>query len=403
MTILSALRYRSFAFLFFGQTVSRLGDYVYNVALAWWVLQATGSAAAMGTVLVLSSLPRIFFLLIGGVIVDRVPRAFVILAADGLRGLVVAIVAMLALGGWLQVWMIFAASFLFGSLSSFFEPAYVAIVPDLVPLEGRPSANSLMTLSQRAAGILGPTVGASLVALGGTSLAFGLDAASFFFSALMVLPILRVASLSLRETKRPNVIVDLREGWQFVRTTPWLWISVLIYAVVNPLQFGPYVTLMPVLVKTVLQAPVEVLGLISSATALGATLTAIWLGRYKRLRHRGPGFYGSTLLYGLCIAGMGLFLTIPTEILFAFVFGIFFTIAGLNWNNLLQDKVPGTILGRVASLDALISVALTPIGFGLAGWAADGVGAPLVLTVGGLVSAVVVAIGFLSPAIRELD
>src|SRR4051794_30543009 len=96
VALLRALAHRPFALLWTGQVVSRLGDYLYEIALAWWVLQETGSAAAMATVLVCAFTPMLLFLLIGGVAVDRLPRARLMLLSDLARGVVVCVVAGLA-------------------------------------------------------------------------------------------------------------------------------------------------------------------------------------------------------------------------------------------------------------------------------------------------------------------
>src|SRR5579863_8878390 len=94
LTLFRSLSYRSFALLWSGQTISRLGDSLYSIALAWWVLQQTGSAAAMGLVLIAANIPQLLLSLIGGVVSDRLPRVSVMLAADLLRGLVVGVVAL---------------------------------------------------------------------------------------------------------------------------------------------------------------------------------------------------------------------------------------------------------------------------------------------------------------------
>src|SRR5262249_13836444 len=95
-SLFRALGRRSFALLWAGQSISLLGDRVFQVALAWWVLEKTGSAVAMGTVLVMSSIPMLVFLLVGGVIVDRFPRVRLMLASDSVRGVAVGIIALLA-------------------------------------------------------------------------------------------------------------------------------------------------------------------------------------------------------------------------------------------------------------------------------------------------------------------
>ena len=99
--------------------------------------------------------------------------------------------ALLAFTGWLEVWHIYIASIMFGLVEAFFFPAYTATVPEITPREMLPSANSLTSLSQRGASIIGPAIGASIIALGGTPMAFGLDALSFFISAGCMLLILR--------------------------------------------------------------------------------------------------------------------------------------------------------------------------------------------------------------------
>lgn len=183
LTLFRSLHHRPFALLWSGQTISALGDNLYRVALAWWVLEKTGSAAVMGGVLVFSFAPTVLFALIGGVAVDRFRRPPVIVASDLLRACVVIAIALLAFSGVLEVWQIYVASLIFGSVDAFFQPAYTAIVPKITPRDALPSANSLTNLAQQFAGIIGPGLGAAIVARWGTATAFGLDGVSFLWSA----------------------------------------------------------------------------------------------------------------------------------------------------------------------------------------------------------------------------
>src|SRR5215218_3609551 len=148
MSLFRSLKHRSFALLWLGQTLSRVGDFVYEIALAWWVLEKTGSAETMGLVLVFSITPSILFLLIGGVAVDRLPRITLMLLSDIGRGVTALIVAVLAFNGQLQVWHVFVASLFFGFVMAFFQPAYAAVVPQIVPREDLPSANASPALAQ---------------------------------------------------------------------------------------------------------------------------------------------------------------------------------------------------------------------------------------------------------------
>jgi DHA3 family tetracycline resistance protein-like MFS transporter len=245
MNLLRSLRDRPFALLWSGQTASRLGDSLYRLALAWWVLEKTGSAKAMGTVLVFSSIPMLIFLLVGGVVTDRFPRLRIMFISDMLSGIVVTAVTLLAFTGRLEIWHIYIVSILFGLVEAFFSPAYTATIPEITPKELLPSANSLTSLSQPLTSILGPAIAASIIALGGTSTAFGLDALSFFISAACVLPILRShpelnlpPSTSSTATALPGmpvqrglrlIIADFQDGLKIVISSSWLWITIAIF------------------------------------------------------------------------------------------------------------------------------------------------------------------------------
>src|SRR5690349_10782395 len=179
MNVLRSLTHRPFALLWTGQTTSRLGDSLYRIALSWWVLEKTGSATAMGTVLILTQIPLLLFLLIGGIVVDRLPRIRIMFASDVLSGIIVSLIALFSWLDMLEIWHIYIASLVFGFVEAFFFPAYQAIIPQITPKDMLTSANSLNGLSARMTGIIGPVIGAALVASGGTSLTFALDALSF--------------------------------------------------------------------------------------------------------------------------------------------------------------------------------------------------------------------------------
>jgi MFS family permease len=418
MNILRALKHRPFAFLWTGQTTSRLGDSLHRIALAWWVLEKTGSATAMGTVLVLSQIPLLIFLLIGGVVVDRFPRLRIMFMSDMLSGLVVTFIAIFAWLNLLQIWHIYVASLIFGFVEAFFFPAYQSVIPQITPFDMLVSANSLNGLSQRVTGILGPMFGAGLVAAGGTPLAFSLDALSFFVSALCVLPILRArlyesarqtnaSEASTKPTSMKEAIkqgfADLREGWDAIITVPWIWITILIFGVLNIMEGSPRAVAMPFLIKDDLGADVAVLGFFGSAFSLGYVFSALWLGQYKRLRRRGFLGYISVMINGFLLLLFGLKFPIPILVMAMFIYGVCFNIFGLVWTNTLQEMVPNDKLGRVYAFDSLGSWVLLPIGFALAGWATDLVLAPTVFIIGGFGTILMTLIGLSHPAVRNLD
>jgi MFS family permease len=419
MNVLRALTHRPFAWLWAGQTTSRLGDSLYRIALSWWVLEKTGSAVAMGTVLIFSQIPLLLFLLIGGVVVDRLPRIRIMFASDLLCGLVVTFVAFFAWFDLLEIWHIYIASILFGFVEAFFFPAYQAVVPEITPSELLTSANSLNGLSQRVTGIVGPALGAALVAAGGTSLTFALDAISFFISALCVMPLLRssfdqrhrpVETTEVSSGSRSPVraalkqaFTDLREGFRLVVRIPWIWITILLFGFINIMEAGPRAVAMPFLIKEDLGADVELLGLLGSAASLGFVVGMVWLGQYVRLQRRGLLAYLSIILSGAALLPFAFKLPIPVLVASMFLSGIATSVFALIWTHTLQEMVPGNMLGRVYSIDALGSFVLLPIGFALAGWGTDLLGAPRVFLIGGMGTILLVLLGLSHPAIRNLE
>src|SRR5438552_3328545 len=133
MSLVRAFRHRPFLLLWLGQTISRVGDFMYEIALAWWVLQKTNDAALMGAVLVFAITPSVLFYLIGGVAVDRISRFGLMLASDLARGILVLLVSYLAFTDQLAIWEIFGASLFFGVVDAFFQPAFSARLPQIVP------------------------------------------------------------------------------------------------------------------------------------------------------------------------------------------------------------------------------------------------------------------------------
>ncbi len=403
MTLFRALNHRPFALLWSGQTISRVGDSLYRIALAWWVLEKTGSATAMGTVLIFSSIPMLVFLLVGGVVVDRLPRRRIMLSSDTLLGVSVGAVALLAFSNRLEVWHIYVVSIVAGLAQAFFRPAYTAIVPDIAPREALSSANSLTSLSSEIAGIGGPALGAAIIAAGGTSTAFALDSASFFISAACLAAISLPNEIENGNPESTGLWRDVSEGIGAVRASAWLWITIALAAFANITLGGPFAVAMPFLIKNHLHADVGSLGWVYSLFSLGSVLAAVWLGSKIHLGRRGLFTYCAWLVSGLTLAVMGVSPSALGVMAAAFVCGAGLTIGNLIWINTLQELVPANLLGRVSSIDNLGSLVFTPIGYGIAGWATDWIGSAPVFLLGGILTGLITLLGMLHPAIRRLD
>ncbi|MEW5940222.1 MAG: MFS transporter, partial [Chloroflexota bacterium] len=207
---------------------------------------------------------------------------------------------------------------------------------------------------------------------------------------------------SAKETIKRGIL-DLREGFDVIVAVPWIWVTILVFGVLNIMEASPRAVAMPFLIKEDLHANVALYGFFGAAFSIGYVASALWLGFYKRLRHRGLWGYLSVMFNGFLLLLFGLKAPIPVLIYAMFVFGFNFNIFGLVWTNTLQEMVPNDKLGRVYAFDSLGSWVLLPIGFALAGVGADLLGAPTIFIIGGIGTIAMTLVGLAHPAVRNLD
>ena len=418
MQLLRAARRGDFAVLVLARAISRLGDGIQAVALAWLVLQLTGSAAAMGLVLTAQLVPTIALVVFGGAIADRWSKIPLLVSSDLVRAIVVSVIAALVAAGSVTLAELLALGVVFGLVDAVFMPTWAALLPELVPAEDRPSANALTSLATRLAGIAGPAAGAALVAAGGIGAAFAVDGLSFVVSGALLawLGLTRRRSAPAtgetghaprREERitssRRRFLAEVRAGLAAVVATPWIGLTIAAATITNISLAGPLGVSVPLLIERSLGGGVGVLGLYGSAIAVGAVIAAVALGSRTRLRRRWRLVYGWWIAVALAAAAMGLPIGVGGLLATALVVGFGEVAVGLAWTNALQDHVPDELLGRVYSLDYLGSTALIPVGYLVAGLASDAFGPSAVFLAGGLISAVILAGITLLPQIRELD
>ncbi len=403
MALFRSLSYRSFALLWGGQTISRLGDSLYQIGLAWWVLEKTGSAAAMGAVFIFSFAPMLLFLLVGGVAVDRFPRLQIMLISDVLRGVIVALVALLAAASRLEIWHVYGASMLFGLMDAFFQPAYSAVVPEVAPREALTSANSLTSLSGQTISIVGPALGAVVIKVGGSPAVFAIDAFTFFVSAACLLSIPPRLAPRTTDQAPTSFFTDVREGMRTVVSIPWVWVWIGISTLLNVTWGAPMIVALPFLVTKTLGADVGGLGLVYSLMSLGAVVGTVGVGQLGRLKKRGLFVCGAWLLAGLTLLALGWPLSLWWVGMGALIISASGAVNNVIGSVVVQEYIPSELLGRVSSIGALGSYALLPVGLGAIGWATDLVGAPLVFAIGGALTAGWGLFGLSRAAMRSLE
>src|SRR5258706_2037241 len=311
----------------------------------------------MGLMWVFVVTPAVFILLMGGAVVHGFPRVRVMLISDMGRTLAVWVVALLAYFDQLQLWHIYAVSFIFGVGNAFFPPAYNALVPQIVPEADLPSANALTSISANLGRVVGPSLGAGIVALFGTSPAFFINSASFLVSACFLIPLL-FSNIPSPTPSENHFLTDIREGFGVVASTPWLWITILIYSLINVTLIGPYVVAMPFLVSDFMHADVQCLGLILSIFPIGYVIGGFWFGRYDKLPSRGLLMNITIALAAIMLGIYGFHLPLWVLISAAIINGIALQASTLQWTHLLQEKIPNEKIGRLSSFDQLLSSCL---------------------------------------------
>ena len=387
---------RDFRLLVAGRTITALGNAIAPIALAFAVLDLTGSAADLGLVVGARMLANVAFLLFGGALADRVPRHVLMVGAGLAAALSQAVVAALVLTGTATIPLLIGLSAVNGMVGALALPASAAILPQLVPADLRQKANGINRMLFNGAAIVGAPVGGLLVAATSPGWGIAVDAAAFLASAgcfaLLRLP---AAAPGLRH----SILTDLRIGWSEFRSRTWLWVVVAGFCVVNAALSGGMTVLGPV----VADAGV---GRDAWGFVLAAQTGGMVLGALLAIRIRVPRllFFGviSTALLALPLLALGLAPRLWLLLASAFLAGVGVEQFGVAWETTMQEHVPADKLARVYSYDMVGSFVAIPIGQVAAGPLAEawgltptlfGAAALILLAVLGMVS---------SPDVRHL-
>ena len=400
LATLAPLRHRDFRLLWAGMTISLLGDGVFLVAIAWEAYVLWNAPAALSIVGIGMTVPMIAFLLPGGVLTDRLDRRRVMVGADALRAAAVALLAGLALAGSLRFWELVALVAVYSVGSAFFTPAFDAIVPDLLPARDLAAANSLdQFVRPIALRLAGPAVGGWLVAVSAGA-AFAVDVVSFVVSGLAVLA-MRPPAMARRDAE--PALAALVAGLRFVRRRVWLWGTLLSAALAYLAFLGPTEVLLPYVVKNDLHGSARALGLVFAAGGVGAVGAALAMGQRGHPRRDVTFIYVVWTLATLALAGYG-FASATWQLgLACLLFNALEAAGTIVWATLKQRHVPASMLGRVSSLDWLISIGLLPLSFALTAPIAAAVGARATLVGAAAIGGAITLGALFLPGMRDVE
>jgi predicted MFS family arabinose efflux permease len=377
---LNVLRDRPFRLFLLAQLTSWLGDFTAAPALAFAVLDLHGTPDDIGIVLAARSVPLVLFMLLGGVVADRLPRHLVMLGADVVRVVTQAATALLVIDGSGPLWGVAVLQFLGGSASAMFTPAVSGLMQTMVEPEQRQAANSLRSTSQSAAMVAGPLLSALLTLTLGAGWAIAVDAASFAVSAvclgLLRLPPGTVPSGPWR------VLSGLRTGWQEFRSRTWVW-SMIATASLSNMLYAVFTVLGPVVSERELGGR-GAWGVIIASFGAGAVLgstAGVWL------RPRRPLLTASLVVALVAAPPLALSLTgaLLPVVAAAFAAGAALMLFSPLWETVLQREIPADRLSRVSAYEWFGSYAAQPLGLAFAGPLAAAAGARTALLAAGAV------------------
>ena len=388
----SVFRSSTFRKLWVGLGLSLMGDFFNYIAMAWLVLQLTGSSLALGAVLMVQAVPRSLLMLVGGAMADRLSPRVAMVGSMVLRFACVAPLAYVVITGHAQLWEAYAVSALFGVFDAFFWPAASSMLPQIVSDSELEAGNAVTNITRQTSLIVGPAVAGVVVAAFGSGWAFAGDAGFLVAGAAVIawMPAMArsrhpaanaAAAPQQRSSLKAEIAAGLRYAWSNVGIrTALLVIAAVDFAASGSMQVG-----LPTLAHGRFAAGAVGLGVLLGAWGAGATVGAAVSGIRKPPKRIG------WLIIGVCAwIGAGVVITglvgslIPAAVTLALAgvaTGLINTY-GISW---LQRQTDPAMQGRVMSLVMMASIGLVPISLAASGAIADVNPTVLFVIAGGII------------------
>ena len=376
-----SLRHRNYRLYLTGQLISVCGTWMQQVALSWLVYRLTESATLLGVVGFASQIPILVLGPIGGVINDRYSCHRVAVWTQCAALAQALLLALLILTGWIQPVHIILLGIALGVVYAFDMPARQALVHQLVDIEDLANAVALNSSMINAARIVGPALAGLVVANFGEGICFVINAASYI-ATIAALLMMKFAETPRRQATVTSIGRSLVEGYRYTMAITPIRDLLILLGVVGVMGM-PYMTLMPVFAAQVHGSGADRLGIMFGAVGLGALVGALFLAQRKNIIGLGRVIAFATVEFGaglICFTLSHVF-WLTLLLLVAVGYGWMVLIAASN--TALQTLADNQMRGRVMSLFTMMLVGMAPLGSLLAGWAADEMGAPMVVAIGG--------------------
>jgi len=357
------LRRGRFLALWAGQLTGLIGDSFYYIAIAWLVLQLTGSSLAVGSILTTAAVPRALLMLLGGAVVDRTsPRTTMVLSGL-VRAGVMGVLAVLALAHAVTLPELFVGAFLIGTISAFFIPAPPALLPRVVEPHQLEAGNAMMQLNSALSASVGPALAGLVVAAFGSGAALLGDAAGYSLAGVFAL---LVPASAAATSRKGGTLASIGEGIALVWNNVPMRVMWVLIAVINLVILGALEVGLPVLARQQLHGPIS-FGLIFTAFGLAVTVGAVAAGTRKAPARLGLFLLAGTAWMGLGVAVIAFAQTLPAVLVAMVAIGLAVGLLNTYLLSWVQRRVRPDMMGRVMSMVMLAGVGAEPIGLAAGG------------------------------------
>jgi MFS family permease len=394
--------------------VSLFGDQFYLVALPWLALYLTGSSLALGSVLMVAATSRAIFQLFGGALSDRLSPRSLMLISNIIRAVVSSVLTTLVLLSVAELWHLYILAAIFGIVDALFFPAFMSIIPMVVLRENLHAGNAVLRGTSRFMGLVGPALAGAVISKMSLGAAFAIDASTFVFAALMLLPVKQGKRISAtaegdkgaekeagrKEGLLTSIVEGLRYAWQhrLIRAL-LLFVSAFEFCYAGIGGVG-----LPALAKNrfVTEGGASALGWMLSAFGGGMLIGMLLAGSIKLTRQRGKVLIGLLFMTGCGFIMLGLVSNVVGAglvLAFTGVGGGLSNILLMAW---IQESTEPRMLGRVMGLFMLGVSLLEPLSFAIAGVMAD-LNLTLLFVGSGVISLIVVVMSLASSTLRTSD
>lgn len=375
---------RTFWTVWVGQLVSQVGTAMTGFAMTIWVYQESGSVTRLGVMLLAVNLPGIVLAPTAGVMVDRVNRRVVMLAADSIAGLGSLTLALLFFSENLIYWQILLVVAVSSAASAFQEPAYRSAIPTIVPKDQLGRANGLSELGPAVGTLIAPAIAGGLLLAVGLGAVLAVDFVTFLVAAATLL-LVRFPDVREAGQVSRSMWLEFVEGFDYLKDRRGLLGFLAIAAALNFVLTFANVLWVPVFLAFMNEGGLGVtMSAIGAALVVGSLIMGAWGGPKAKVRG---------MLFFMAVGGVGLFIAglrpdpvvaVGGSVLLMVVIPIVNGTSQTLW----QLKIAPAIQGRVFSTRRMISQIATPIAFVVAGPVADGVFEPLLMPGGALADSV---------------